>query len=143
MIDVTGKAVVAPDFSTIDEFAGVFPGWCAWRYEDRCSGKKPAKVPFGKRGRLSTAEPASWLAYSDARVFFNGGGFDGLGVLMTGSNGVVAFDVDGCLDDAGNVVAEHDAVAALEAMGSYIEVSPGGRGLRGFVIGAKPEGCRE
>lgn len=136
-------AAIKPDLEVLAGIAGSFLRWCVWRYQAR-DGGKPAKVPHNGKKSISTAKPDDWLSFDEARTLYEGGGFDGVGVLIAGNDvDVVAFDVDGCLDENGNVIASPDAVAALVAMGTYIEISPSGRGLRAFARGLSLDDCKE
>lgn len=138
------EARIRPDFSALAELRQVFTGWCVWEYRERPGKPKPAKVPCdGKGGQLKTSEPSNWLTFDAARAAFERGGFDGVGVLLTGNAvAVVGGDIDNCLDSDGNIVAKHDVVAAMMKAFPYVEISPSGCGLRGFGLGAKPEGAR-
>lgn len=99
-------------------------------YEARGEGHKPAKVPSNGRHKISTNKPVDWASFEEARALYEGGGFDGVGMLMSScERQIVAFDIDNCLDGLGNVITEHEAVAALVAMGSYVEISPSGTGF--------------
>lgn len=116
-----------------------------WKYE--LAGERFAKVPYGLTGRLSSASPTQWLSFPEALRLFESGGFDGMALLVTGSE-ITAVDLDHCLTAAGGLKpdtpeAVKAAVAVLQADGAYIEVSPSGTGLRALVRGARPPGFRE
>lgn len=139
------SAVVRPDFKAIEKL-GLGARYCVWKYEARGEGQKPSKVPSNGRHKISTNKSVDWLSsLGEARTLFEGGGgFDGIGILMSSCDKqVVASDIDNCLDGNGNITAEHEAVAAMVARGSYIEISPSGRGLRGFDYGVTLDDCRE
>lgn len=133
-------AKVQPDFDRIGQIAPAFSKWCCWKLIEQAKGK-PAKVPYGTKGKaLSTIAPEDWLSFGEARKLYERGSFDGVGVLMSGAYGIVGVDIDGCLDDSGAVVPEMaEVVEAVTQFYSYVECSPSGNGLRGFVKGWKLE----
>lgn len=136
-------AVIQPEFSRIREIAPTFSKWCAWRLVEQAKGK-PAKVPYGNGKALSTISPEDWLSFDDAHKLYERGGFDGVGVLMSGAAGVVGVDIDNCLDETGAVVAEMAGVVeTVTQWGSYVEVSPSGTGLRAFIKGVKLEDAKQ
>lgn len=136
-------AKIQADIAAIGRIASYFTRWCVWKYGPRKgAGDKPAKIPYGHRNgkALSTNRPDDWLSFDEAQQAFGGGGFDGVGVLMSGAEGVTGIDVDGCLSESGDVVPEMvEIVNTLAQWGSYIEVSPSGKGLRAFIKGWKLE----
>jgi len=136
------SAAVRPEFEVIGRL-GIGAGWCVFTNKPRV-GQKPAKVPSNGKHSLDGNKPADWLPFEQARALYERGGFDGVGVLMSSCDKLtVAFDIDNCLDEQGNVIAEQEAIAALVAMGSYVETSPSGTGLRGFVYGMTLDDCKE
>ena len=138
---------VRPDIAAIEETLIPAFGasrWCGWWVKARGVGKKPAKVPSnGGKRQVSTASPDDWLSWPEARQLYLSGDFEGVGVLISSLPGIVGIDVDHCLEDGAVKASAAEVVAAVEAMGSYVEVSPSGTGLRAFVRGTRPEGCKE
>lgn len=121
--------------------------WCCWRVKERGPDTKPAKVPSDGKRNIQTDSPGDWLPWDKARIIYESNtaanGYGGVGVLMSSLPGMVGIDIDKCLE-GGEVKAEFaEVVTAIEAMGSYVEVSPSGAGLRAFVFGSLPDGCRE
>lgn len=144
----TSYVKVRPDFAAIEETIvpafGQTSRWGVWRVKDRGIDKKPAKVPTnGVKRQISTASPDDWLVWPEARQLYQGGDFEGIGILMSSLSGIVGIDVDNCLEDGVVKASAAEVVAAVEAMGSYVEVSPSGTGLRAFVFGTLPHGCKE
>lgn len=132
--------LIAPDFSAIEAAGlhGIGNHWCAWKLVARESGK-PSKIPYGRSGAISSQAPETWLTYDDAKALYEGGGFAGIGYLNQPSDGIVCLDADGVLDREHMVVLDSGAeiVAQLRALGCYLEKSPSGTGLRGFIRGHK------
>ncbi|MFH1814082.1 MAG: VapE domain-containing protein [Pseudomonadota bacterium] len=146
---MTNKNPVAltPDTVVMRALSAHIPNarWGCWKYED--ANGRLAKVPFGTSGRLSTARADGWLSYAEAEKSFEAGGFDGLALLITGSD-LVAVDIDRCLGEGGALLPDtpeeiRNAVDTLKDGGAYIECSPSGKGLRALLRGAKPPGCSE
>lgn len=131
---------LTPDFEAI-EAAGLHQmgqQWCAWKLIPR-PGKKPGKVPYrNKKEQLGTDQPDEWLGYEEAKSLYLLGGFSGIGYLPMPEDGTVGLDVDEVIGSDGEVVESgRGIVAALMEIGCYLELSPSGSGLRGFVRGIK------
>ena len=159
------REVLPPRLNVIEALAAqVQDGrWCIWRAVER-EGGKLGKVPHqfkaGKLSPIGCNDPDEWASWATARQWYEqaGGGAAGVGILV-GSNpkdhpeiryssGLVAVDIDNCLDDAGALSADvsgdvRQAVIALQSAGAYIEISPSGTGLRALWIGSKSAGIRE
>jgi putative DNA primase/helicase len=122
-------------------------GWVVWRAQakDKPTLEKFDKVPYyptgdvrkGEQGseqdrsRLGTFEQAHEAFKQDPR-------YSGLGLAMLPDWGLVAFDGDGCVSEAGEIDADIHALAE----GTYTEVSPSGKGIRAFYKGTYPTGSR-
>lgn len=106
--------------------------WGLWRYVNIPGKHKPAKIPFTVRGsRADTTDPSKWVSFTRAlEVYNNGGGYDGLGFLLTRENVYVGIDIDNCVQDG--VVADW-AREIINRYGSYTEFSPSGRGVKIFL----------
>jgi hypothetical protein len=110
--------------------------WLCWREEQR--GGKPNKVPYSaKTGeRASPVDPKDWttrwVADNFSREFLDGQA-GGLGITL-GAIGDGIFlggiDLDSALDE--HRVLAPWAARILDAIGTYAEVSPSGRGLKAF-----------
>ncbi|GEM_PF-4556118 len=122
------------------------PCWLVWRAEPR--GGKIAKVPYycgGARrsGDLGSPGDLARLAdYQTAAQAARRGGYTGVGVACDALPGVVALDLDHCLDASGAPATAEARwlVEQARAQRIYIEVSPSGTGLRALVRGALPDG---
>ena len=136
-------AKVQPDFTRVGQIAPAFSKWCVWKRIKQAKGK-PAKVPYGGGKALSTTAPDDWLSFDEARRLYERGGYDGVGVLMSGASGIVGVDIDECLDETGAVITEMaEVVETVTQWGSYIEVSPSRSGLRAFIKGFKLEDAKQ
>ena len=117
--------------------------WCAWRDELLPDRLKPTKVPRGAAGLLAESNnPATWLTrpeadYLDvqlAKPFGTGGVGLFLGALLDGTPDgltLAGIDFDRC---AGDGVFEDWALAGIQAIGSYCEISPSWTGAKSFVL---------
>lgn len=156
--------ILPPRFDVIEQLAGQIPNalWGAWRLVPRENGK-PGKIPcrIGKSGtpqNISHDNSSQWASFADARAWYAAGGVEGVGLLIGAhpkgkveegySSGLVALDIDGCLDETGELAASvgvevRKALEELRTAGVYIEISPSGTGLRALWLGARPEGIGE
>jgi hypothetical protein len=107
-----------------------------WRFEDNPDGGKPRKVPYYGNGTRRSGEQGSledtkhlvpFAAARDAAIRM---GFDGVGFAPLEKWGIVAVDVDNCVED-GEI---HPDIQPLIAQ-TYAEFSPSGKGLRLFYAG--------
>jgi hypothetical protein len=110
--------------------------WAPWKAVYNEKRGKFDKIPVALNGPhgISTANLAKWGTFEDALRAYNANPeATGVGYCMTGHHGVVGFDLDNCIDDSG-VIAPW-AVAVINSVESYTEVSPSGHGVRCFAEG--------
>lgn len=113
------------------------PQWVCWKYVTR--GGKRTKCPVSPRGgRADSTDPATWATFDEAVATWSAGGFAGIGYVFAADDPYCGIDLDGCIDDAGVVVPAASEI--IDALGSYTEVSPSGRGVKVFIAGRKPDG---
>lgn len=122
------------------------PQWVVWRLED-AGRPKPAKMPYGVDGKRAEANrPATWLTLPVARERLASGSYAGIGFEFYRDDPFTFVDLDGCRDPATGVVAPW-ALAIVERLASFTEVSQSGRGLhiiaRGQPAWAGKEGGRQ
>src|SRR6185369_9771538 len=117
--------------------------WVCWRYEENEQGKL-TKVPYDPRGErpASSTDQATWGEFADVlRTYFLGDcGIDGIGLVLTPSDGFVGIDLDHCVNDAKILTWALKIIFELE---SYSEFSPSGSGVRIFLDGKLPPGGRK
>jgi RecA-family ATPase len=105
--------------------------WVLWNWRLKPGAKKPTKVPRCSRGGPGESDnPATWDTYAGVLSAYKRGGFDGIGIVLSGDIGIGAFDLDHCLKNGKPV---EWAQQLIDAADSYVEVTPSGDGLR--VIG--------
>lgn len=117
------------------------PQWVGWRREER--NGKLTKVPYNaSTGNFaSITNPGDWATFEQAISAFQGGGYDGVGFVLTKDDPFTGIDLDHCLDPATGVI-EPWALSIIEQLNSYTERSPSGTGIRIFVLGKLPPGRR-
>jgi hypothetical protein len=112
------------------------PSWLIWRFEHNPDGGKPRKVPYYSNGTRRSGEQGSpedtrhlvpFTAARDAAIRM---GYDGVGFATLEKWGVVAVDIDNCVED-GKIHADLQPLLGQ----TYSEFSPSGKGLRLFYAG--------
>jgi putative DNA primase/helicase len=101
--------------------------WVTWRSVKRRG--KTTKPPM-----QSIKEPNEWLCVSDACDVVAKGDAKGVGLVIP--DGIVGIDLDDCIEDDGTL---HPIARDLIELGTYVERSPSGRGLRAFIRGQIPK----
>ena len=140
-LQTAGEPAVAFDPTRVPEALRERPQWVAWRYEPR--GGKPAKVPCDPRTgeRASSTDRSNWVSFDEAvDGWQKGDRYAGIGFVFSASDLFCGIDLDDCIDERG--VVAPDAQAIIDALNSYTEISPSGRGVKIFIRGRKPEGAR-
>ena len=113
--------------------------WVTWRAEARAG--RIIKPPYNPQtGRLaSCADPATWASFEEALAACQGGDFDGIGFQL--GPPFVGIDLDHCRDPETGVIRA-EAMAIIDELDSYTEVSPSGEGVHILVKGELPAGGR-
>lgn len=131
---------LSPDAGAVPASLRPLPQWLLWRFESYEGDKKPRKVPYyvsgrKRRGVQGSDEDREQLAtFDDAAARLAAGGFDGIGFAFLPGDGLVGIDIDGAIDDDGQVSERCQAI--IEACGSFTELSPSGRGVHIICTGA-------
>lgn len=154
---------VGPNSSIISKLSSQAPDakWAIWkaiRRDDGKMGKVPYKSISGKLITIGHHDPTQWVGFEEALQWFNASNASGLGLLV-GSNskidnedayssGLVALDIDNCLDESHELLNEvagdvRAVIKILKSANVYLEVSPSGEGLRALWQGVKPENIGE
>jgi hypothetical protein len=109
----------------------------AWRNEER--NGKPTKVPYAEVGREARSDdPSCWMPHDKAvalaQVVVNGGG-GGVGIVLGRCNDLwlAGVDLDTCRDPVTGEV-EPWALAVVQRLDSYTEISPSGTGVKVFFL---------
>jgi hypothetical protein len=111
------------------------PRWVLWKFALK---KKPngleayAKIPFQLSGNAaSTNRSESWATYNETFDALVMGEYDGMGLVIDGSDGIVGIDLDDCIRPDGSMTDL--AQELLERVKGYAEVSPSGTGIKMFT----------
>jgi len=113
-------------------------GWVVWEARGKANPKpnKFDKVPFYPSGQRrsgaqgSETDKARLGTFEEAfSAFKENERYAGLGLAMLPGWALVAFDGDGCLNEAGEIDADVQRLTS----GTYTEVSPSGKGIRAFL----------
>lgn len=110
--------------------------WVNWKREAGESGLQ-TKVPYCPAGfRASTKKPDHWRPF--IVTYLARQKFHGIGFILAESDGYVGLDLDGCIDDQGDVLPwAIEIIKRLEGV-AYGEVSPSGKGIKFLTRARKP-----
>lgn len=115
--------MITPNFELIPNELTTKHRWVTW---------KDQKVPYIAalpHKKASVTNSATWGLFSDAKAAYHSNGFEGVGFVLNG-DGITGIDLDDCVS---NGQVSKEAMQIMEHLNcSYIEISPSGRGLRGF-----------
>ena len=117
--------------------------WVCWQYLVR--GAKQTKCPMQSSGagRASSTDPSTWSSFEEAIDACRASDrFAGVGFVFTPDDPFTGVDLDDCIDENGGLVASAQEI--VDSLNSYTEISPSGRGVKVFIVGAKAAGvgCR-
>lgn len=143
-------AIDSTDGTAVDRYRLAIPAvlqqariWLVWRFESAIeAGKKPLKIPYyangGRRsGTQGSPDDVKQLATFDAALAaFQSGSYTGLGIAHIPGCGFNSFDFDNCIDEHGTIYPELEEL--VRSAGTYVEISPSGRGLRMIARGSLP-----
>lgn len=125
-------AVVVEQLPNIPEELADRPQWLVWKFISKPSDKKPRKVPFYVSGRPrsggngSDEDVAQLVTLDVAWNAVQSGDYSGLGFAFLPGDGLVGVDLDGSINDDGDLRADHKMI--LQAVRTYTERSPSGKG---------------
>jgi hypothetical protein len=113
--------------------------WIVWRYTWKPDEQKWDKPPReAQRGVIvDGTDSKNWAPFATANTYMSTQHMDGLGYCLSGSDPYTIIDLDECRDPTTGAL-DPAAVALLEEIGGYWEVSPSGAGLRGVVRATLP-----
>jgi putative DNA primase/helicase len=124
----------------IPEALRAIPQWLAYRAEEitkpdgtRKLNKVPTNARTGRNGKSN--DPATWGTFQEVAEYTRRApGLVGMGFAFTTEAGVIAIDLDHCVDESGEVHPE--ALALLGRFpGAWVELSPSGTGLHLWMRG--------
>lgn len=106
--------------------------WVIWRWVGETKPPFQAKYP---NKHASVADPSTWSSYEEARKGARQA--DGVGFILKDSN-IGALDLDDCRDPKTGKLDAWARDLVKRANGTYVELTPSGRGLR--IIGKSVNG---
>jgi putative DNA primase/helicase len=124
--------------------------WVVWRLElvtDNRGREKWTKVPYNARtgAKASSTDGRTWAPFDAALDAYQRGGYDGLGFVLGADDPYAGIDLDHCLTSATSATTALLPWAAelVQRADSYTERTPGGEGVRTFLLGSLPPGARK
>jgi putative DNA primase/helicase len=139
-LDASAAApAVAFDPTRVPESLRQRAQWVVWRYETR--GGKATKVPVDPRTgkRASSTNASTWATFDEAVAAWRSiDYYAGIGYVFAVDDPFTGVDLDSCINESGDIVASAQEI--IDALDSYTEVSPSGRGVKVFIVGRKPDG---
>lgn len=131
---------VRPD--CIPEELRARPQWTSWRLEER-KGEE-TKVPYTPRTgrRASSTDLMTWSTFEKVlEAYESGKRYDGIGFFFCSADPYVGVDLDGCVDPETGEIAPW-AAQIIDALDSYTELSPSGKGVHIIARGEIPASGR-
>jgi putative DNA primase/helicase len=129
---------------SIPEKLKALPNFVLWNYElvkdnnENITGKW-GKIPYQVNGKkASSTDPETWVPFDAVYKVYKLGAYDGVHFALPADRSINGVDFDNCLDPDTKQVIIPEVERWVAQYNSYIEISPGGHGLRGFGIGSKP-----
>lgn len=116
--------------------------WVVWVYRPQLDriAKMPLQPATLRAARVT--DPATWGTFDQASQAYLEGHVDGIGIVLADGAGLVAVDIDDCVDPATGELSPF-AEATVRHLHTYAEFSPSGTGVHLLAFGAKPDGaCR-
>ena len=115
--------------------------WAAWRWEKR--GGKWTKPPLNPTtgGYARNNDPDTWGSFEAVLWRMRKDHLPGVGFMFHPEDGLAGVDLDGCLEPETGRVATW-ALEIVGELGSYVEASHTGTGLKIFDRGKLPPGRR-
>ena len=113
--------------------------WAGWREEK--VGERDSKIPYSVKGyRASTTNPRDWTSFDVVLEAWRANlrRFAGLAFVFVKGGHLVGIDLDDCLDIHGDVKPWARGVVE-RFYDTYMEVSPGGAGVKIWARGELPE----
>lgn len=118
--------------------------WLVWRFEAaEKAGAKPLKVPYSvvtglRRGGIqgSPEDLAQLVTFERAIGALGRGRWSGIGLAHVPGIGINSWDFDNSIDASGVISPELEEL--LRESGTYVEISPSGRGIRMIARGNLP-----
>src|SRR5829696_93015 len=97
----TDKEILPVRVENIPRELKVRPQWVVWK----AVGEKPDKVPYSARtGRkASSTDLMTWSTFPEALEAYEDGEYAGLGFMFSSADPYTGVDLDGCVDENGEI----------------------------------------
>ena len=124
------------------------PRWVNWRREmkEEAMTKVPMAAELDQAGNIM--DHSNHRSFEIAFGRYQDKNLSGIGFVLDESDNILGLDCDKCIeeiDDEGNVILNESGKQFAKfwlQRGAYLEVSPSGNGLRGFVRGSLPDNMK-
>lgn len=119
----------------------VLPQWVLWKLEER-DGRR-TKIPYQPNGmKAGSTSSETWSDFQTVmEAFVKNSNYSGVGFVFSPDDPYVGIDLDKCRDPVTGVV-EPWAVAVLDRISTYTELSPSGTGFHLIGKGKLPAAGR-
>jgi putative DNA primase/helicase len=115
--------------------------WVRWRIEGVIGTPKQAKIPFQTNGaRARVNDPSTWNTFGECVGGTEINESGGIGFVISSADPFTGIDLDGCLDEQGELVAWAVPIVARLVSVGYGEISPSGTGIKFLTRASKPSG---
>src|SRR5665811_1837311 len=112
--------------------------WAVWKPEFNPEEGRIKKVSYYTPKRhASVSTPKTWLSFDSAVNLLNKyPEFEGLTFILTADLGITGVDYDDTITENGEF--DNTKLEEIKALGSYVEFSPSGQGIRAFCYARLP-----
>ncbi len=143
--EIDGPGLVFESLTQIPAELRPHQQWVIWHWTERIGKNgtpKPTKEPVSPctGGMAAVDNPRTWSSMSDAVAAVDRRGFDGIGFVVTREDPFCGVDLDGVIDERGQIHPEAERIVC--ELASYTERTPSGRGLRVWLRGKLPPSGR-
>jgi hypothetical protein len=117
------------------------PNWLVWRLEGVTETFKGTKVPYQPKNphyKASSTDPTTWSYFGEAAPLAPMINMDGIGYVFTLDQGIIAIDLDDCINPDGTLNPKAEKALALFQGKTYIELSFSGTGYHILAYGKLP-----
>lgn len=110
--------------------------WVCWKYSKTKDGKD-TKLPINPQNKClaKTNDPATWEAFVAAVVAAKNEKYPGVGFCLSQTDGITGIDLDHIYNPETQELDAKAVEIVNKFLGTYIEISPSGNGIRIFCFG--------
>ena len=123
--------------------------WVCWNYLFKKGNwtKVPLRADVASGGDCN--DPANHRSFEEVWLRYSSSDFSGIGFVLTNEDDLLGVDCDKCIEgvnDSDEIILSSSGQKFAEFwsnLGAYLEISPSGKGLRGFLRGRLPDDTRK